>query len=343
MCDSRRNLGRMRKLLKIAVGLALFGITFAQWVGKASDVAQAPDRIRELGKMWFFQTLADPLVAIGLMLTTLWAAYFVWSEGLVASLRVWYSGVTSSDPQGATALKPARSSEPFDLDARSALFLAATGQTEAPPDAATGKFVGAIYDALHHFYDLASTDGLRVWGRPSHSRPLKLVERSHWQDWEIKVGDLFGKEPIRTVPRGRLPDNSSPYYDIRLNRAEVEAAWPHSTKSAPPVRMPLQIARDARAVAARVRSELLNYERSPRIAKISESIRDEAYKVLARMDGLQDTSLRATMEKLAMAAHQYIWVASDKDATAGDFHRISGDTHTAAQEIIRSTSWVEEQ
>lgn len=60
--------------------------------------------------------------------------------------------------------------------------------------------------------------------------PPKLVERSHWQDWHIKDSTLFaepGAEPLRTVPRDphRLPD-SMPYYDLRLNKAEVEHLWP---------------------------------------------------------------------------------------------------------------------
>src|SRR5206468_9331562 len=70
----------------------------------------------------------------------------------------------------------------------------------------------------------------RVWGRTSISRPLKLVERTHWQDWHIDYPSIFADpataEPLRTVPRNRLPDNSSPYYDLRLNKAEIEQLWP---------------------------------------------------------------------------------------------------------------------
>ena len=124
---------------------------------------------------------------------------------------------------------------PYDIDARSALLYAAN-RTWVPRlakdsvDSDTAPELQRIFDALKRFYELASHEGgLRVWGRTSMSKPPKLIEPTHWQDWHIDHTTLFAGPdavPLRTVPRGRLPDKSSPYYDLRLSKAEVERAWP---------------------------------------------------------------------------------------------------------------------
>lgn len=99
-----------------------------------------------------------------------------------------------------------------------------------PVNSETAIELQRVFDALERFYESAShEDGLRVWGRALMSRPPKLVERTHWQDWHIDYTTLFAgpdADPVRTVPRDRLPVDSSPYYDIRLSKAEVEVLWP---------------------------------------------------------------------------------------------------------------------
>lgn len=130
---------------------------------------------------------------------------------------------------------------PYDVDARSALLYAAN-RTWAPRpynepvNSGTAAELQRVFDALDLFYASASHDGgLRVWGRTSMTRPHKLVEPTHWQDWHIDYTAVFADpdgEPLRTVPRDRLRlPSSPPYHDLRLNKAEVERVWPHSPTS----------------------------------------------------------------------------------------------------------------
>jgi hypothetical protein len=130
---------------------------------------------------------------------------------------------------------------PHDVDARSALLYAANRNWTKPLRGAvsseTAKELQRIFDALERFYESASHEGgIRVWGRTSASRPLKLIERSHWQNWHIDHTTLFagaGAEPPRTVPRDRLPRDSAPYFDLHLNKAEVERLWPRQILAQP--------------------------------------------------------------------------------------------------------------
>jgi hypothetical protein len=125
---------------------------------------------------------------------------------------------------------------PHDVDARSAILYAANGSWakrphDPPANLETAAELERTYRALTRFYELAGMeDGLRVWGRIRMSRPLKLIEHAHWQDWQIEIGQVFADpnvEPLRTVPRDRLPERGAPYYDLHLNKSEVERAWRH--------------------------------------------------------------------------------------------------------------------
>lgn len=150
------------------------------------------------------------------------------------SLRRFVVGSTNEPAQSSPPPKPppaASSEHPANIDLRSALLYAANRtwaprQHDKPVDSTTARELQRILDALERFYELARHDsGLQVWGRTSMSRPLKLVERSHWQDWHIHDPDIYKVEPLQTVPRDRLPSNSSPYFDLRVNKSEVEASW----------------------------------------------------------------------------------------------------------------------
>lgn len=144
-----------------------------------------------------------------------------------------------SSPAVSASLVP-----PHNVDARSALLYAANGTWERRPSnqpitSETAKELQRIFDVLKLFCESASSEtGIRVWGRTRAGRPLKLIEKTHWEDWHIEHATLFGSEPLRTVPRDKLPSNSSHYVDIHLNKTEVEALWPHVKKTLmPPRRM----------------------------------------------------------------------------------------------------------
>jgi hypothetical protein len=119
---------------------------------------------------------------------------------------------------------------PHNIDARAALHYAANRTWD--PRKGGNQDAGElqrVFDALALFDASATTGGLRVWGRRSAARPHILVEPAHWQDWHIDYTTLFaaaGAAQIRTVPRDRMPSGTSPYYDLRLNKAEVERLWP---------------------------------------------------------------------------------------------------------------------
>jgi hypothetical protein len=123
---------------------------------------------------------------------------------------------------------------PYDTEARSALQYAISRSWQRRPR--TGPIspeftaeVARSFDVLNDFYQLASAGSMRVWGRTDQTRPHKLIETTHWQDWQIEHASVFAdltSEPLRTIPRDRLPRDSSPYFDLRLNKAEVESFWP---------------------------------------------------------------------------------------------------------------------
>jgi hypothetical protein len=197
------------------------------WLMLCAGVASGLDL---LGYHWFRGE--PPLVYVG---AAVGIALLVWlapngtpapaPRSIEAPLKEKGTGTVASAHEPEKTFDP-----PHNVDARSALFYAANGTWAARPKDESPDLAGElqrVYDALERFYESASHDGgLRVWGRTSRSRPPKLIERSHWQDWHIEPADVFGSEPLRTVPRDRLPSNSSPYFDLHLNKAEVERVWP---------------------------------------------------------------------------------------------------------------------
>jgi hypothetical protein len=207
---------------------AMKGTWSAFWVLLSTSIASGLDL---LGYHWF---LGEPLfVYVG---AAVGIALLVWlapngtpapvSCGIEAPLKEEGTGAVASAHGAQKAFDP-----PHNVDARSALFFAANGTWTLRPNdreitSEAARELQRVYDALRRFYESASHEGgLRVWGRTSMSRPFKLIERTHWQDWHIEPAAIFGSEPLRTVPRDRLPSGSSPYFDLHLSKAEVESVW----------------------------------------------------------------------------------------------------------------------
>jgi hypothetical protein len=225
-----RHMSPLQRILAL-VGSGLAGLLFvADALGRLSDIIQAP-----ANALSFWQVISKMIASTSLMA---WVVLLVsFACFVVATAGVWVPFFATprlaSAPSGPTTrLSPIDPLLPYDVDARSALLYAANGSWTLRPDDAglDGAEVDRIYAALDKFYELASSGSLRVWGRKDRTRPPMPVETTHWQDWHINYVTLFSRrddDPIRTVPRDTL--RGSPYFDLRLNKSEVERCWPHNT------------------------------------------------------------------------------------------------------------------
>ena len=219
-----------RFIVKVLLGLVALICVQTLWY-VAHALGYRPEEF--LGRLVLSVPTPEALQMIQLLsVLALTAAVFMVVDWLV--YRRGAEGVTT----GKASRQATLSSDlnlPYDVDGRSALLFAANRtwvrkRHNEPVAGDTAQELQRVFDALERFYESASHEGgLRVWGRTSMSRPHKIIERTHWQDWHIDYTTFFADpnaDPVRTVPRDRVPADSSPYYDIRLNRAEVEIVWP---------------------------------------------------------------------------------------------------------------------
>lgn len=250
----------MRRNIFAVLGLLItWGLFFADGLDRARRVWEAPDnafKFWEVVRVMFAEAsdLAWAIFALGVI--CLAVATIEWWGPLVRDM--WQSisaaerGALPPKAKGDEALPAAQAVLPYDVDARSAILYAANrtwvrAARSGPVSPGLAGELDRVFKALDLFYELAASGALRVWGRKSMSRPPQLVEKEHWQEWHIDYTTVFADydaEPLRTVPRDRLPHGGSPYYDLRLNRQEVEKAWPPSSAG------PLMALLELRALAA---------------------------------------------------------------------------------------------
>lgn len=76
---------------------------------------------------------------------------------------------------------------------------------------------------LTRFVRLASEGKLTLWGKRQEPGYIEEIPRSYWNEHGLK---LARDHPL--IPRLVTSNDDDPYRDLELNRAEVEAAWPHA-------------------------------------------------------------------------------------------------------------------
>ena len=76
---------------------------------------------------------------------------------------------------------------------------------------------------LTRFVRLASEGKLTIWGKRQEPGYIEEIHPSYWNEHGLK---LARDHPL--IPRLVTSNDDDPYGDLELNRAEVEAAWPHA-------------------------------------------------------------------------------------------------------------------
>ena len=115
-----------------------------------------------------------------------------------------------------------------DIGIRQALGYAIDGQWADGADVNTivVRGLGAFNEPVAQFCAAAKAGDLRVWGRRTPNGLFQAIESAFWERNTVDISTiitLFQQSRTRPLSSG----DSDEFYDLQLNRTEVERVWRH--------------------------------------------------------------------------------------------------------------------
>lgn len=100
-------------------------------------------------------------------------------------------------------------------------------------DSLTKNIIDDGFKALEQFHQLARNGSIIVRGRPSDRAPHEEIPPEHWRGWHVEDIDVWEYLPQATpIKSTSIPLSSEAgvgYYDLVVNKRDVEKIWPKRT------------------------------------------------------------------------------------------------------------------